>query len=135
MWSRLRPDKEDSKPCGLWPRSLPGAPPRGPRSRVHVSEVIKFRVATGEKLMFVNAARNSGTTLSDLLRRAGKAAIAGRIASRSVLTDLVYIRSMANRLDALATIPGGDPAEISAAIKNAAESLRAIAARHLTAGQ
>jgi hypothetical protein len=61
------------------------------------SEIIKFRVAAGEKLRFVNAAQTAGMTVSDLLRRAGKAAIAGRIASRPVLADLVYIRAMASR--------------------------------------
>jgi hypothetical protein len=99
------------------------------------SEIIKFRVAAGEKLLFVKAAQNAGLTLSDLLRRAGKAAIAGRIASRPILADLVHIRAMANHLDALCAAPGGDPAQIAAGIKCAAESLRTIAARHLTAGQ
>ncbi|WP_315761421.1 plasmid mobilization protein [Bradyrhizobium sp. SZCCHNS2005] len=99
------------------------------------SEMIKFRVAAGEKLQFVNAAQNAGMTLSDLLRRAGKAAIAGRIASRPVLADLVHIRAMANHLDALCGVLGGDPAEIGAEIKSTAASMRAIAARHLAAGQ
>lgn len=99
------------------------------------SEIIKFRVATGEKLQFANAAHDAGMTVSDLVRRAGKAAIAGRIASRSVLADLVHIRTMANHLDALCTVPAADPAEIVAEIKHAASSLRAIAARHLTVGQ
>jgi len=99
------------------------------------SEVIKFRVAAGEKLQFAKAAQNAGMTLSDLLRRAGKAAVAGRIASRPVLADLVHIRSMANHLDALCAAPGSNPAEVAAEIKSAAESLRAIAARHLAAGQ
>jgi hypothetical protein len=97
------------------------------------SEIIKFRVAAGEKLRFVNAAQNAGMTVSDLLRRAGKAAIAGRVASRPVLADLVYIRTMANQLDALCSVPG-DPADIAVQVKSTAESLRAIVARHLAAG-
>lgn len=97
------------------------------------SEIIKFRVAAGEKLRFVNAAQNAGMTVSDLLRRAAKAAIAGRIASRPVLADLVYIRTMANDLDALCSVPR-DSADIAVHVKNTAESLRAIVARHLAAG-
>jgi len=36
------------------------------------SEIIKFRVAAGEKLQFVNVAQNAGMTVSDLVRRAGQ---------------------------------------------------------------
>lgn len=99
------------------------------------SEIIKFRMAAGEKVQFVKAAQSAGMTISDLLRRAAKAAIAGRIASRPVLADFVHIRSMANDLDALCPIFGGEHAELEAEIKNAAASLRAIAARHLAVGR
>lgn len=99
------------------------------------SKIIKFRVASGEKLMFTNAAQSAGMTLSDLLRRAAKAAVAGRIASRPVLSDLVHIRSVANRLDALSATCGSDPIQVAAEIKNAAVALRAIAERHLMVGQ
>lgn len=82
-----------------------------------MSEIIKFRVSADEKHKFIDAAQGAGMTLSDLLRRAGKAAVAGRIASRPILAA------------------GSGPAEISAEIKSTAESLRAIAARHLTSRQ
>jgi hypothetical protein len=97
------------------------------------SEIIKFRVPVGHKELFSKAARDAGMTISELLRRAARAAVAGRIASRPVLLDLVYIRSMANRLDALAAVAGDDVVGIS--IKDAAETLRAIARRHLEAGR
>ena len=99
------------------------------------SEIIKFRVARGEKTALSNAARLAGMTVSDLMRRAGKAAIKGRIASRPILVDLAHVRSTANRLDALAAIAGGDAVEISTEIKAAAEALRVIVRRHLEAGQ
>jgi hypothetical protein len=99
------------------------------------SDIIKFRVPAGDKDLFVNCARNAGMTVSDLLRRAGKAAINGRIASRPVLADLVHLRSVANRLDAIAEVAGGGAVEISTEIKAAAQSLRIIARRHLEAGQ
>ena len=99
------------------------------------SEIIKFRVPAGDKDLFVNAARDAKMTVSDLLRRAGKAAIKGRIASRPVLADLVHLRSVANRLDSIAEIAGGGTVHISIEIKAVAESLRIIARRHLEAGQ
>lgn len=99
------------------------------------SEIIKFRVPSGHKELFSTAARDAGMTVSELLRRAAKAAVAGRVASRPVLVDLVYIRSIANRLDALAATAGGDGFRISTEIKDAAETLRGIARRHLEGGR
>ncbi|SRR6266404_2968336 len=99
------------------------------------SEIIKFRVSAGQKEQFSEAARAAGMTISELLRRAAKAAVAGRIASRPVLADLAYLRSMANRLDVLAAVAGDDAVGISTEIKDAAETLRTIARRHLEAGR
>ncbi|MDA9442953.1 hypothetical protein XH98_28430 [Bradyrhizobium sp. CCBAU 51745] len=99
------------------------------------SEVIKFRIARGDKTALFDAAEAAGMTVSDLMRRAGKAAIKGRIASRPILVDLAHVRSTANRLDALAAVTGGDVAKISAEIKAAAEALRVIVRRHLESGQ
>jgi uncharacterized protein (DUF1778 family) len=93
--------------------------------------LIKFRVADGDKLLIANAAARTGTTVSELLRRAGRAAASGRIASRSVLSDLVLIRTAANRLATLVDAPDADPAVIAASVKATADDLRAIAARHL----
>ena len=64
------------------------------------TEIIKFRVPLGDKDVFADAAKAGGVTVSDLLRRAAKAAISGRIASRPVLADLVFVRSLAHRLAA-----------------------------------
>lgn len=99
------------------------------------SEIIKFRVPMGHKERLSKAARDAGMTISEMLRRSARAAVAGRIASRPVLADLVHLRSMANRLDALAVVAGNDSVGISTEIKDAAESLRTIARRHLEAGQ
>jgi len=95
------------------------------------SELIKFRVDAGDKELIAKAAAKAGTSVSELLRRAGRAAACGRIASRSVLSDLVLIRTAANRLTTLADAPDADPAAIAACVKATAEDLRAIAARHL----
>ena len=93
--------------------------------------LIKFRVADGDKLLIANAAERAGITVSELLRRASRAAISARIASRSVLSDLVLIRTAASRLATLVDAPDADPAVIAASVKATAEDLRAIAARHL----
>jgi hypothetical protein len=95
------------------------------------SALIKFRVTDDEKRSFVEAARKADVTVSALLRRAGRAFAGGRIASRSVLDDLVVIRSAANALAAVAGDPGADPAQVAMIAKNTADALRAIAARHL----
>ena len=95
------------------------------------SDLIKFRVASGDKQLIANAATKAGTTVSEFLRRSGRAAASGRIASRSVLSDLVLIRTAANRLATLVDAPDADPAVIAASVKATAEDLRAIAARHL----
>jgi uncharacterized protein (DUF1778 family) len=93
--------------------------------------LIKFRIDADGKAAIANAATKAGTTVSELLRRAARAAASGRIASRSVLTDLVAIRTAANRLAALAEAPDADPAAVAACVKATAEDLRVIAARHL----
>lgn len=95
------------------------------------SEVIKFRVDAGEKQRIINAAQNAGISTSDLLRRAGRAAAAGRIASRAVLSDLVLIRATANRLAAIVDDSAADPAAVAAGVKAAVADFRQIAARYL----
>ena len=50
---------------------------------------IKFRLTDDERKSFFDAARKADMTVSVLLRRAGRAFASGRIASRSVLDDLV----------------------------------------------
>jgi hypothetical protein len=95
------------------------------------NELIKFRVAADDKLVINEAAGRAGLTVSELLRRAARAAASGRIASRAVLTDLVTIRTAANRLAALAETPNLDPRAMATAVKIAADDLRAITARHL----
>jgi uncharacterized protein (DUF1778 family) len=93
--------------------------------------LIKFRIDADGKAAITNAATKAGTTVSELLRRAARASTSGRIASRSVLTDLVAVRTAANRLATLVDAPDGDPAALAACVKATAEDLRAIAARHL----
>jgi hypothetical protein len=48
-----------------------------------------------------------------------------------MLSDLVLVRTAANRLATLVGAPDADPAVIAACVKETAEDLRAIAARHL----
>ncbi|WP_315766304.1 MULTISPECIES: plasmid mobilization protein [unclassified Bradyrhizobium] len=95
------------------------------------SELIKFRLRPEEKQLLTEAAERAGMTVSEMLRRAGRAAAAGRIAPRAALTDFALIRTAANRLASLADAPETDAAAITACIKATAEDLRAIAARHL----
>lgn len=95
------------------------------------SEIIKFRVDVDEKRRIVAAANRAGISASDLLRRAGRAAISGRIASRAVLSDLVLIRTTANRLAAMIDDPASNPAVVAAGVKAAVDDFRQIAARHL----
>lgn len=109
-----------------------GLRPVDPESKEMPSETIKFRVPAGDKDLFVNAAKDAGTTVSDLLRRAGKAAIRGRVASRPLLADLVHLRSVANRLDSIAEVVRGSA---SIEIKAAAGALRTIYHRHVEAGR
>jgi hypothetical protein len=92
---------------------------------------IKFRVTDDERKSFFDAARKADVTVSVLCRRAGRAFASGRIASRSVLDDLVAIRSAANALAAIAGDPKADPADVALIAKNTADALREIAARHL----
>jgi uncharacterized protein (DUF1778 family) len=93
--------------------------------------LIKFRVAAADKRLIAAAAARAGTTVSELLRRAGRAAASGRITSRPMLSDLVLVRTAANRLATLVEAPDADPAVIAACVKETVEDLRAIAARHL----
>ena len=93
--------------------------------------LIKFRVTADEKKAIVDAAHKADVTVSALLRRAGRAFAGGRIASRSVLDDLVAIRSAANALAAVASDPGADPLQVVMIAKNTADALREIAARQL----
>lgn len=90
----------------------------------------KFRISPEEKQIFANAAERAGITVSDLMRRAGRAAVTGRIASRSVLSDLVRVRSVANKLITLMDASNADPALV-AECKAVAEDLRVIVADHL----
>ena len=70
-----------------------------------MSELIKFRIRADEKQAFSEAADRAGMTLSEMLRRAGRAAAAGRIAPRAALTDFALIRTAANRLTTLVRLP------------------------------
>ena len=96
-----------------------------------MSELIKFRIRGDEKQVLSEAADRAGMTLSEMLRRAGRAAAAGRIAPRAVMTDFALIRTAANRLASLAEAADADSAAVLACMKATAEELRAIAARHL----
>ena len=95
------------------------------------SEIIKFRVDADEKQRIVAAANRAGISTSDLLRRAGRAAMSGRIASRAVLSDLVLIRTTANRLAAMVDDPAADPAVVTAGVRAAVDDFRQIDERHL----
>jgi hypothetical protein len=93
--------------------------------------LIKFRVTPDEKKSFVEAAREADVSVSSLLRRAGRAVISGRVASRSVLVDLVAVRTAANALAVVAADPAADPSHVANTAKSTADVLREIAARHL----
>jgi hypothetical protein len=94
------------------------------------SKLVKFRIRAEEKEALSEAADRAGVTISELLRRAGRAAAAGRFAPRGVLSEFVLIRTAANRLASLAETHDANPT-VAACIKATAEDLRAIAGRHL----
>ena len=94
------------------------------------SKLVKFRIRAEEKEALSEAADRAGVTISELLRRAGRAAAAGRFAPRGVLREFVLIRTAANRLASLAETHDANPT-VAACIKATAEDLRAIAGRHL----
>jgi hypothetical protein len=98
---------------------------------ISMSDIIKFRVDADEKRRIMAAADRAGITASDLLRRAGRAAVSGRIVSRAVLSDLVLIRATANRLAAMIDDPAVDQTKVAAGVKAAVDDFRQIAARHL----
>jgi|UPI00036DCE73 uncharacterized protein (DUF1778 family) len=115
------------------PQQLQGLRPVDPEGSTASMQggLIKFRVAAADKRLIADAAARAGTTVSELLRRAGRAAASGRITSRPMLSDLVLVRTAANRLATLMDAPDADPAVIAARVKETVEDLRAIAARHL----
>ena len=95
------------------------------------SSLIKFRVTDDEKESFVKAAHTAEVTVSAMFRRAGRAFARGRIATRSMLDDLVAIRSIANALATVVNDPAADPVHVATSVKNATDALREIVARHL----
>ena len=109
----------------------PVDPIRAPERHLMASDIIKFRIDADEKQRIMKAAERAGISTSDLLRRAGRAAASGRIASRAVLSDLVLIRAAANRLAAMVDNPDTDPAAVAAGVKASVANFRQIAARHL----
>jgi hypothetical protein len=95
------------------------------------TSLIKFRVTEDEKKSLFDAAKEADQSVSSILRRAGRAVIGGRVASRSVLLDLVAVRTAANALASAAANPTIDPSQMAAIAKTTAETLREIASRHL----
>lgn len=107
----MRDRDEPAASPGVPQQLAKGSRPVDPeKSSDGMQELIKFRIATDDKQVISDAADRAGVTVSELLRRAGRAAASGRIASRAVLMDLVSIRSAANRLATLADTPNVNPA-------------------------
>lgn len=101
------------------------------RKPMHQTALIKFRVTADEKATLISAARKAEVTVSSLLRRAGRAVTGGRVASRSILNDLVAIRAAANALADVASDPASEPERLADAAKKTAKFLRDIASHHL----
>jgi hypothetical protein len=114
-----------------------GPQPQG-RGPVHpfvsentLSTFIKFRLTTSEKSLIEKVAADADLTVSAMLRRVGRAVVAGRIPSRNILADLVEMRRAANALAVLAENPDANAAEIAEAVKVVAKKIHAIASQHL----
>lgn len=93
--------------------------------------LIKFRVTPEEKDLLVEAARVAEVTVSSLLRRAGRAVIGGRVASTSILVDLVALRTVANALAVVASDPAVDRSHLASTAISTVDALREISGRHL----
>lgn len=118
--------------AGRAPQFAQGAPPPWtPEKAMTQTSLIKFRVTEDEKKSLFDAAKEADQSVSSILRRAGRAVIGGRVASRSVLLDLVAVRTAANALASAAANPTIDPSQMAAIAKTTAETLREIASRHL----
>lgn len=110
-----------------------GRGPVDPKTRQKMqSAFIKFRVTIDEKRSIEKAAEAADLTVSAVLRRAGRAVIAGRIPSRNVVADLVAMRHAANALAAMADNPNAKPDEIADAVRATAKDFHLIASRHLS---
>ena len=110
-------------------RNLPGDDPVDPIKTQ--SEVIKFRVTAAEKRQYVNAAVAEETDVSSLLRRAGRALLGGRVASKALLKDLAALRQTANRLSAAAEARDPDLGVLISIARTAAKDVNEVATRHL----
>lgn len=97
------------------------------------SELIRFRLTTFEKAQIAAAAQRADISVSSLVRRAARAAAAGRPVSRDLLADLATIRRAANALASIAEGTEGLPLGVADHVMMAANELRRIAVRHLEA--
>ncbi len=93
--------------------------------------VIKFRVAERDKLLFAKAAADADMTLSSYLRRAGRMAVSGRMMTRPMLTEAAHMRRLANSLVTMAESKEVAPETLAAFAKSVAGEIHAIASRRL----
>lgn len=110
-----------------------GRGPVDPKGTQRVqSAFIKFRVTVDEKRSIERAAAAADLTVSAVLRRAGRAVVAGRIPSRNVVADLVAMRYAANELAVLAENPNSNLNAVADAVRATAKEIHLIASRHLS---
>lgn len=93
--------------------------------------VVKFRVAERDKLLFAKAAADADMTLSSYLRRAGHMAMNGRITTRPMHAEAAHMRRLANSLATMAESKEVDPETLAAFAKSVAGEIHAIASRRL----
>lgn len=96
-----------------------------------MDNVIKFRVAERDKLLFAKAAAAAGMTLSSYLRRAGRMAVTGRMMTRPMLAEAAHMRRLANSLATMAESRDVDRETFVALAKSVAGEIHAIASRRL----
>lgn len=114
-----------------WPGGYAPVDPQESERTVTQSELIRFRLTTAEKQQISAAALRAETSVSALVRRAARAAAAGRLADRQLLADLVSVRRIANHLLSLAENSVSVSPALADKLRQAVTDLRRIVARHL----
>jgi hypothetical protein len=97
------------------------------------SEFVKFRLRPDQKLSLREAAADSDTSVSEIVRRAALAVVAGRPIPTPRRSDFVAMRVAANELAAALEETSADPDGIMARIRAAATQLHRLAAQQLGA--
>ena len=95
------------------------------------SEFVKFRLRPDQKFRLTQAAVEGDTSVSEIVRRAALAVVAGRAIPTPRRSDFVAMRVAANALVAALEETSADPDGTMARIRAAATQLHRLAAQQL----